>query len=552
MGAIKGKGLKEIECPICMQWRGKRLTAFEDHLKDTHGTTLKALWDSKNGGPVKCACGCGTETRWNGWWLGYSKVVNGHNGSIYSVCSPEEAAEISRKRSEALRGKESWAKGLSKETDERVKLRGESTSRGRKAAFGSGDLKIWSKGLTKETDERVAAAASNLKGMFESGDLIPWAKGLTKETDERVAEMASRVSLTMRQENIRRRLDTMKRLPLEEIKTRIEDLGMLKVVGGLEEYVNDAQKVIQVECSGCGERFIGSLRSLQYGKCFKCSPGGSAAQEKLARWIERLGVEVKRNDRSSLGNGLELDIYVKTHDFAVEYNGLYWHSHANRSTLYHSNKTAAAGRAGISMMHVFEDEWRDKPEIVKSMILSRLGMSPNKIGARKCSVKELSMQERKSFFEENHIDGDVAATRAWGLMYEGVIVYGISIRKPFHKKESTMEVARCCPKKGCNVQGGLSRLVKIASEECKKSGIKILMTYVDTRLGGIGNGYAAAGFTAVNKTPPRFWWTDFKERFNRFKYRADSKNGLTEASVAEAAGVVKIWGCENIVYTLEI
>lgn len=550
MGAIKGKEMRQVDCPLCSGFSGKRLTTFEAHLREVHETTSKDLWDSQNGGPMMCACGCGTETKWNGWWMGYSKVVNGHNGSIYSTCTPEEAAEISRKRSEALRGKTSWAKGLSKETDERIKARGDATSRGRREAFERGEIVAWNKGQTTATDERVAAAALNLKSAYAEGSIVPWAKGLTKNTDERVAAMATRVSLTLRQDNIRRRLDAMKRLPLEEIKTRIEDLGMLKVVGGLEEYVNDAQKVIQVECSGCGEQFTGSLRSLQYGKCFKCSPGGSAAQEKLARWIEKLGVEVVRNDRSSLGNGLELDIHIKTHNFAVEYNGLYWHSHANRSTLYHSNKTAAAGLVGISLMHVFEDEWRDRPEIVKSMILSRLGMSPNKIGARKCTVKELSPQERKSFFEENHIDGDVAVARAWGLVYEGAVVYGISVRKPFHKRESTMEVARCCPKKGCNVQGGLSRLVKAVSEECGRGGIKTLMTYVDTRLGGVGDGYTAARFTAVNKTPPRFWWTDFKERFNRFKYRADSKNGLTEAAVAEAAGVVKIWGCENVVYSM--
>lgn len=550
MGAIKGKELRRIDCHLCSQFSSKKLTIFEVHLKEAHSTTSKDLWDSINGGSIKCACGCNTETKWNGWWLGYSKVINGHNGSIYSVYSPGDAAEISRKRTESLSGKTSWAKGLNKETDERIKSRGEATARGRSEAFERGEIKAWNKGMTAATDERVAAAAVNLKNAYTDGLTVPWAKGLTKDTDERLSKMALRVSLTMRQDNIRRRLDAIKRLPLEEIRMRIENFGMLRVVGGLEEYINDAQKVIQVECIGCREGFTGSLRSLQYGKCFKCSPGGSAAQEKLAKWIEKLGVEIKRNDRSTLDNGLELDIYVKTHNFAVEYNGLYWHSHANRSALYHSNKTLASSRVGISLMHVFEDEWRDKSEIIKSMILSRLGMSPNKIGARKCVVRKLNSQERKSFFEDNHIDGDVLAAQAWGIVYDGVIVYGMSIRKPFHKRESTMEVARCCPKKGCNVQGGLSRLVKIVSEECRKSGIKTLMTYVDTRLGGVGDGYAKAGFKAVNKTSPRFWWTNFKNRFNRFKYRADSKNGLTEAAVAEVAGVVKIWGCENVVYSM--
>lgn len=552
MGAVVGKELQQIVCPACSNFRGKRLTAFEKHVKEVHHTSPKELWDSLNGGPVKCPCGCDMETKWNGWTAGYSKFIKGHNGSIYSACDPTEAAEISKKRSESLKGKTSWAKGLNKENDERVKARASATAKGRREAFEKGEIKAWNKGSTAETDERVATAAANLKDKFATGEIVPWAKNLSKDSDERVAAMAMKVSLTMKQENIRKRLDTMKRLPAEEIRTRIEDLGMLKVVGGLEEYVNDAQKVIQVECSGCGEKFTGSLRSLQYGKCFKCSPGGSAAQEKLAKWIESVGFEVKRNNRTTLDNGLELDIYVPSARFSVEYNGLYWHSHANRSAFYHANKTAAARRSNISLMHVFEDEWRDKPEIVKSMILSRLGMSPNKIGARSCSLRELTSRERKEFFEDNHIDGDTAAAKAWGLIRGETIMYAISTRKPFHKRDSTMEVARCCPRKGHNVQGGLSRLIAAVKEDCRKAGIKTLMTYVDTRLGGVGKGYGTAGFKATSKTPPRFWWTNFKNRYNRFKYKADSKNGLTEAAVAESAGVVKIWGCENIVYVLEI
>jgi len=552
MGAIEGKVLETVVCPLCGGFSGKRLTAFEAHLQEKHGKSSKEVWDELHGGSVKCGCGCGAETKWNGWRNGYSKVVNGHNGSIYAVCSPEEAERIAAARSQALKGKESWSKGLTKESDERVRRRGVATGIGRKAAFEEGSIVAWNKGLTSETDERVAEAAAGLKEKYAAGDVVPWAKGRTKESDERVAAMATNVSLVMRQENIRKRLDKMKRLPADEIKSRVEARGKLKVVGGLESYVNDAQKVLQVQCIGCDETFFGSLRSLQYGKCFKCSPGGSLAQEMVAKWVESLGVEVKRNDRSVLPGGLELDIHAERKRVAVEYNGLYWHSHTGRSSNYHSNKSISAAKAGIKLIHVFEDEWRDKPDIIKSMIVSRLGMSSTRIGARKCGVRELTSSERSSFFEENHIDGDVASTAAWGLFSGDEIVYALSLRKPFHKKEGVMEVARCCPKKYHNVPGGLSKLVSAAVEWCGNRGTTKLMTYVDTRHGGSGAGYVAAGFKEVNRTPPRFWWTDFDNRFNRFKYRADSKNGLTEADVAEAAGVVKIWGCENVVYEMDL
>ncbi len=552
MGAHRGKELRTIVCPKCESFKSKFLTSFEKHLVGEHKISTKDLWDHMNGGPVKCACGCGIETRWIGWWNGYSNVVNGHNASIYNIYSAEVAEEMSKKKSESLRGKTSWAKGLTKDTDERILERAIKSATKIRQSFDDGNREAWNKGLTKEVDERIAKTAKAFKEKFTTGELTPWAKGLSKKTDKRIANMAARVSLTMRQENIRHRLDAIKRLSTDEIKSRIESLGTLKVVDGLGEYINDAQKIIQVECVGCGEKFIGSLRSLQYGRCFRCYPGGSIAQENLAKWIEGLNMHVKRNDRSTLDNNLELDIHVPSKNIAVEYNGLYWHSHVNKSPMYHSNKTISSERAGIKLIHVFEDEWRQKQGIVKSIILSRLKLSQHNVGARKCVLKQITSQERREFFESNHLDGDTAATVAYGLFFQDVLVYAMSLRKPFHKSDKTMEVARCCPKMLHNVPGGLSRLISIAKIWCKDKGIVKLMTYVDTRLGGTGIGYIKAGFKETNKTPPRFWWTDFVDRFNRFKFKADSKNGLTEAAVAEAAGVVKIWGCENIVYEMKI
>jgi len=551
MGSVKGRELRVAICPICRNFESKRITLLEKHIVVEHGRDLKSVWDEFNGGPAVCACGCGEVTKWSGWWGGYSKVLSGHNGSIYSMYGEDEAKRISEKRKESLRGKVSWSKGLTAESDERVKKRAKATAEGRKSAFDSGKLEIWNKGKTVENDERVAAGAIELKGLYAKGTVVPWAKGLSKKTDKRIAGMAIKVSMVLRQEKIRRHLDGMKRLSVEEIKRRVESSGRLRVVNGLENYTNDAQKAIQVKCSSCEEVFYGSLRSLQYGKCFKCSPGGSIAQENIATWLEGVGCVVKRNDRSMLG-GLELDIHVPGGNLAIEYNGLYWHSHTHRSSNYHENKTKLAREAGINLIHIFEDEWRDKGEIIKSMICSRLGIDIKSIGARRCVVKQIDSRARKIFFEENHVDGDVTSTVAWGLYFGEDLVYAMSIRRPFHKKEGVMEVARCAAKKFHNVQGGLSRLVKLAIQWCKEHDYKNLMTYVDTRHGGMGEGYLKAGFSKAGRTPPRFWWTDFENRYNRFKYKADSQKGLTEVAVAEAAGVVKIWGCENIIFKIDI
>ena len=100
-----------------------------------------------------------------------------------------------------------------------------------------------------------------------------------------------------------------------------------------------------------------------------------------------------------------------------------------------------------------------------------------------------------------------------------------------------------------SVPGALSRLSRHALAYAKAQGKRGLMTYVDRRIGS-GKGYLAAGFKQVRTTSPRFWWTDFHDRFNRFAVRANKASGLTQRQASEAAGVVEIWGCPNIVFEL--
>ena len=551
MGAVEGKKLETHICPLCSELATKRLTTLSKHFIEVHNKNDEEVWSLQNGLRPLCACGCGGNTTWRGWGKGYSKVINGHNASVYAVYSPEEAVKITAARSAALTGRVGWSKGLTKENDVRIAARADATSVGRKEAFSEGRIKAWNSGLTVETDERVLKAAIDLKQKFAIGELVPWAKGLSKETDERVSKMADSVRITAQHKSLRDRLDQIKRLSIEEVKQRIEASGDLVVVDGLQNYVSDASRVIVVKCNMCGTHSQGSLRMLGKGRCFQCAPGGSAAQEEVARYVERLGVVIKRNDRKTMS--LELDIFIPAVGFAVEYNGLFWHSHINKPPQYHENKTRLAKAQGIKLLHIFEDEWRDKKSIVKSLISFRLGISTVTLGARKCEIRILTPNERKTFFEENHLDGDVSAEIAWGLEYEGAVIYALSLRRPFHKKYSGgLEISRCCPRLGYNVQGGLSRLVKVAKEYCKSTGKTCLMTYVDTRLGGQGKGYEISGLKRAGTTVARWWWTDLDNRFNRFKFKANAKEAKSEAEVASAAGVVKIWGCENVIYSVDI
>jgi hypothetical protein len=120
---------------------------------------------------------------------------------------------------------------------------------------------------------------------------------------------------------------------------------------------------------------------------------------------------------------------------------------------------------------------------------------------------------------------------------------------PFHKKyKGQLEIARFCTKLYSRCPGGLSRLTKYALQHCIERGFTSLLTYVDTRF-GTKAGYATAGWNFEGRTVNRFWWTDGRNRIDRFKIRADKSNNMTEKEVAESLGVVKIWGCPNLIFT---
>ena len=73
--------------------------------------------------------------------------------------------------------------------------------------------------------------------------------------------------------------------------------------------------------------------------CGKCSNNGISKEEKeLNNWLNSLGIITETNNKNIL-NGLELDIYIPSHNLAIEYNGLYWHSEEFIDKNYHINKT---------------------------------------------------------------------------------------------------------------------------------------------------------------------------------------------------------------------
>jgi hypothetical protein len=552
-----GMSYDRLKCPKCEKDFGQE-AKFVDHLRDTHEVYDAALLyvELNNSGiwpTCNCSSDCKALLKFTSWKKGFvSKYARGHNARVDSVyLDAHRQREFADKRMKGYeQGKyKAWNCGLTKETSDKVSSMSQKISASLKEGYLSGRLKDWHS-VDPEKSLIVAQKISQRKKeLYSKGILSPWNKGLTKYDDNRVAAM----SVGIKENYEENPSSSHRRLTPDQLQERIEATNSFDLVSDPQHYRNKYQK-LQVRCRTCNIVQIKNLMMLENSPvCHSCSPKESRAQIEIYEFVKEFASDAVLSDRSVI-SPKELDIWVPSSKFAIEFNGLFWHSESIiQDPGYHQKKHAACTEKGISLLSIYEDEWRDKKNIIKGMIRHRLGKPIKVWDARKLKTSEISPLSSQKFFDENHLESYVKSTITFGILDEdGQIVAAMSLRKPFHKKYSNMiEVGRCCTLSGHSVRGWLGKLTSMSKEYARKMDSAGLMTYVDGRVGQ-GKGYEMAGWKLINNdTSPRFWWTDYVNRYNRFKYKADKRRQMSQVEVASEAGVVPIWGCSNRLFVNE-
>jgi hypothetical protein len=64
----------------------------------------------------------------------------------------------------------------------------------------------------------------------------------------------------------------------------------------------------------------------------------------------------------------EIDIYLPEKKLAIEFNGLYWYNEEQLPNNYHLLKTEYCEKLGLQLIHIYEDDWLYKNDIIKSML----------------------------------------------------------------------------------------------------------------------------------------------------------------------------------------
>jgi hypothetical protein len=355
-------------------------------------------------------------------------------------------------------------------------------------------------------------------------------------------------------EVIKKRIESYKRNITEKI---IEILPEnLKYIDRVNNQ-NETDIYININCSDCEKDFQITRQLLVQRKnseqkiCLNCNPinvGKSNSEEEVYQFIRSIysGEIIQRFRLSEK----EIDIYLPELKIGFEYNGLYWHSNLYKSSNFHVDKTKFFESQSIALIHIWEDDWLYKREIVKSIISNKLGLTQKKIFARKCKIENISNEDLREFLEKNHIQGFVGAKVKIGLYYNdelvSIMTFG-NLRKSLGYKVETdsWELLRFCNKIGYSVVGAASKLLNYFE---KNYSPKVIISFCDYSRSS-GNLYQKLGFDFSHLSEPNYYYIVDGLRRHRFNYRKDRlvSNGanpeLSESQIMSKMGYNKIWDC---------
>lgn len=327
------------------------------------------------------------------------------------------------------------------------------------------------------------------------------------------------------------------------------------------------------KCKSCNTIFEASINGGKSPTCNICSPslnGISLLETDIYNYITSIyDGKVIRNYRKLL-DGKEIDIYIPEKNIAIEFNGIYWHSEigGNKNKKYHLNKTKQCESKGVRLLHIFEDEWIRKNEIVTSKIKHILKLSNSKsIFARNCYISSIENVICNEFIDKTHIQGKITSSIKLGLFDKesnnlvSVMTFG-KLRKSLGQKsrDDVWELIRYSTDLNVNVVGGMSKLL---SHFIKNYNPISIITYADRRYTFKHNNiYKQLDFKFVKETMPSYWYIKYGyiDRYHRYKFAKHNLHkllnnfdpDLSEWENMQLNGYDRIWDCGHLKYTIEL
>lgn len=273
----------------------------------------------------------------------------------------------------------------------------------------------------------------------------------------------------------------------------------------------------------------------------------SQEEKEIQEFLNLLNVEFIPHFK--MDNNQEIDIFIPSLNIGIEFNGDIWHCEVFRDMNYHYNKSEyALTHYGIFIYHIFGYEWSTIKDKIKNQMKNLLKKNSSVIYARKCSIKEVSNNDKKQFLEDNHLQGNDHSKVYLGLYNNDELVSLMTFSKPHNTNNNEWELSRFCSKANCNVIGGASKLFK---HFVKTYQPKSVISYSDISKTK-GSLYETLGFEYTHKSKPSYVWIKSGSMKSRYQTRVKELHNKgfegTETSIMHSLGYSRLYNCGNKVW----
>jgi hypothetical protein len=336
------------------------------------------------------------------------------------------------------------------------------------------------------------------------------------------------------------------------VKEKTRETHISRVIKKINEKLNEAEleliddfvnitNLIEVKCKKCNYVFETVLDYVfhDYGKCPKCYPKNTSINEREIReFIESIipDEEIIYNDRKIL-NGKEIDILVPSKKIAIEHNGIFWHSEkAGVTKDYHLDKTNSCKNQDYEMIHIFEDEWSYKKDLVKNKLTYKL--NKDSLIYNSFEIVELDKNESKIFIKDNDLYELKEFDKSLGIKDNNEILALVS----FDNLNGNVNIKNFCVKSEYSPKY-ISDIVQcIIDYGVKKITVETDKRFLDQELFSI--------FKIIDEKDPDYSYFKCLCRITKNELILQSQDvNLNESEYSELNGWFKIWDCGK--YVLE-
>ena len=297
--------------------------------------------------------------------------------------------------------------------------------------------------------------------------------------------------------------------------------------------------------------------------CPSCAATGpSKGQLELAEFLSGLGFDIKVNYRYGTDHKREVDVFVPSKLFGIEFHGIYFHSSKFVPSNYHLTKHNELRSCGLDVLQVFSDEWSFRSEQVKQIIRARLGLTKS-IGARQCKLVSVDSPTAVKFYKDYHIQGSPVGGQHLGLSFGGRLVSVMSMSKKGSSRRGSSECGSWelsrYASANVRVSGGASRLLKAHLVSTKATKI---VSFSDNRYFS-GGMYRALGFVNEKVIQPSYSYIKDGgvKRLHKSKFQKHLLPALlgrellekeTEKEACASAGYYQVHDCGLVRWVLTL